>query len=172
MWHSFSDITVINSTITLFIILRTSMMEGSGSLEQQLEATKRKAAEVRARRSDLKKIEELGKHQSLTNSNKCLFHVELNRNDFGGTPYPGQSIHGTFHRRTGPAMGSTRPIRNENATQFGTTDTSAQPIGSERGRIEGILHDVQAFRQREVGQTKPPRVQELSQSFGLRLAYG
>ncbi|XP_068910303.1 spectrin alpha chain isoform X1 [Tenebrio molitor] len=38
----------------------TSMMEGSGSLEQQLEATKRKAAEVRARRSDLKKIEDLG----------------------------------------------------------------------------------------------------------------
>ena len=39
---------------------RTSMMEGSGSLEQQLEATKRKATEVRARRSDLKKIEDLG----------------------------------------------------------------------------------------------------------------
>ncbi|KAI4458396.1 troponin [Holotrichia oblita] len=39
---------------------RTSMMEGSGSLEQQLEATKRKAAEVRARRLDLKKIEDLG----------------------------------------------------------------------------------------------------------------
>ncbi|XP_031333128.1 spectrin alpha chain isoform X3 [Photinus pyralis] len=39
---------------------RTSMMEGSGSLEHQLEATKRKAAEVRARRSDLKKIEDLG----------------------------------------------------------------------------------------------------------------
>ncbi|KAK9736587.1 Spectrin repeat [Popillia japonica] len=38
----------------------TSMMEGSGSLEQQLEATKRKAAEVRARRLDLKKIEDLG----------------------------------------------------------------------------------------------------------------
>ncbi|VEN43034.1 unnamed protein product [Callosobruchus maculatus] len=38
----------------------TSMMEGTGSLEQQLEATKRKAAEVRARRSDLKKIEDLG----------------------------------------------------------------------------------------------------------------
>ncbi|KAK9511531.1 hypothetical protein O3M35_000170 [Rhynocoris fuscipes] len=38
----------------------TSMMEGSGSLEQQLEATKRKAAEVRSRKSDLKKIEELG----------------------------------------------------------------------------------------------------------------
>ncbi|CAG7722925.1 unnamed protein product, partial [Allacma fusca] len=30
---------------------RSSMMEGSGTLEQQLEATKRKAAEVRARRS-------------------------------------------------------------------------------------------------------------------------
>ncbi|CAG9856863.1 unnamed protein product [Phyllotreta striolata] len=39
---------------------RTSMMEGSGSLEQQLDATKRKATEVRARRSDLKKIEDLG----------------------------------------------------------------------------------------------------------------
>ncbi|XP_075227894.1 alpha spectrin isoform X2 [Lycorma delicatula] len=39
---------------------RTSMMEGSGSLEQQLEATKRKATEVRSRRSDLKKIEDLG----------------------------------------------------------------------------------------------------------------
>lgn len=39
---------------------RTSMMEGSGSLEQQLEATKKKAAEVRSRRADLKKIEDLG----------------------------------------------------------------------------------------------------------------
>ncbi|MPC54664.1 Spectrin alpha chain [Portunus trituberculatus] len=36
------------------------MMEGSGTLEQQLEATRQKAAEVRARRSDLKKIEDLG----------------------------------------------------------------------------------------------------------------
>lgn len=39
---------------------RASMMEGSGTLEQQLEATKRKASEVRARRQDLKKIEDLG----------------------------------------------------------------------------------------------------------------
>ncbi|XP_037079829.1 spectrin alpha chain-like [Pollicipes pollicipes] len=39
---------------------RSSMMEGSGTLEQQLEAVKKKAAEVRARRSDLKKIEDLG----------------------------------------------------------------------------------------------------------------
>lgn len=39
---------------------RTSMMEGSGSLEQQLESTKQKALEVRSRRSDLKKIEDLG----------------------------------------------------------------------------------------------------------------
>ncbi|XP_055377124.1 spectrin alpha chain isoform X3 [Condylostylus longicornis] len=38
----------------------TSMMEGSGSLEQQLEALRIKATEVRARRGDLKKIEELG----------------------------------------------------------------------------------------------------------------
>ncbi|EEB17271.1 Spectrin alpha chain, putative [Pediculus humanus corporis] len=39
---------------------RTSMMEGSGSLDQQLEATKSKATEVRARKSDLKRIEDLG----------------------------------------------------------------------------------------------------------------
>lgn len=37
-----------------------SMLEGTGSLEAQLEATKRKAMEVRSKRSDLKKIEELG----------------------------------------------------------------------------------------------------------------
>lgn len=45
-----------------FIIFptRTSMMEGSGSLEQQLDALRHKAIEVRARRVDLKKIEELG----------------------------------------------------------------------------------------------------------------
>lgn len=39
---------------------RASMMEGSGTLEAQLEATKRKATEVRARRADLKKLEDLG----------------------------------------------------------------------------------------------------------------
>ncbi|CAG0895460.1 unnamed protein product [Darwinula stevensoni] len=39
---------------------RTSMMEGTGTLEQQLEATRRKAEEVRERRTDLKKIEDLG----------------------------------------------------------------------------------------------------------------
>merc|ERR550517_1859451 len=36
------------------------MMEGSGSLEEQLEATKRKAAEVRSQKGHLKKIEDLG----------------------------------------------------------------------------------------------------------------
>lgn len=97
---------------------------------------------------------------------------KINRNDFGGAPYLGQPIHGTFNRRIGSAMGPTRPIGNENATQFGTTDTSAQPIGSERGRVKGILNDVQAFRQGEIGQVKPPRIQELSQSFGLRLTDG
>lgn len=42
------------------MFIRSSMMEGSGTLEQQLEATRQKAAEVRARRADLKKIEDLG----------------------------------------------------------------------------------------------------------------
>merc|ERR1712168_604202 len=39
---------------------RSSMMEGSGTLEEQLEITKQKTAQVRARRSELKKIEDLG----------------------------------------------------------------------------------------------------------------
>jgi len=39
---------------------RTAMMEGTGSLENQLEATKKKSEEVRAQRPQLKHIEELG----------------------------------------------------------------------------------------------------------------
>ena len=39
---------------------RTEMMEASGSLEQQLDMLKRKAQEIRAQRSQLKKIEDLG----------------------------------------------------------------------------------------------------------------
>ena len=36
------------------------MMEGSGTLEQQLDATRKKAHQVREHRSELKKIEDLG----------------------------------------------------------------------------------------------------------------
>lgn len=39
---------------------RTSLMDGSGSLEEQFDALYHKANEIRARRGDLKKIEELG----------------------------------------------------------------------------------------------------------------
>lgn len=39
---------------------RAAMMEGSGTLEDQLEATKQKAAEVRSQKGQLKKIEDLG----------------------------------------------------------------------------------------------------------------
>ncbi|KAI5631908.1 spectrin repeat domain-containing protein [Phthorimaea operculella] len=39
---------------------RTSMMEGTGSLEQQLEILRQRALEVRARRADLRRLEELG----------------------------------------------------------------------------------------------------------------
>jgi spectrin alpha len=39
---------------------RSAMMEGTGTLEAQLEATKRKSAEVRNQRAQLKKIEDLG----------------------------------------------------------------------------------------------------------------
>ncbi|XP_026501160.2 spectrin alpha chain isoform X1 [Vanessa tameamea] len=38
----------------------TSMMEGTGSLEAQLAALRQRATEVRARRSDLRRLEELG----------------------------------------------------------------------------------------------------------------
>lgn len=44
----------------MWLLDGSSMMEGSGTLEAQLEATRRKAADVRAKRSDLKKIEDLG----------------------------------------------------------------------------------------------------------------
>lgn len=44
----------------MWLLDGSSMMEGSGSLEAQLEATKSKANDVRAKRSDLKKIEDLG----------------------------------------------------------------------------------------------------------------
>lgn len=39
---------------------RAAMMEGSGTLEEQLEATKRKASEVKSQKGHLKKIEDLG----------------------------------------------------------------------------------------------------------------
>ncbi|XP_026324056.1 spectrin alpha chain isoform X2 [Hyposmocoma kahamanoa] len=39
---------------------RTSMMEGTGSLEQQLAILRQRAGEVRARRADLRRLEELG----------------------------------------------------------------------------------------------------------------
>ena len=40
-------------------VVRSAMMEGTGTLEAQLEATKAKSAEVRANRSQLKHIEDL-----------------------------------------------------------------------------------------------------------------
>lgn len=40
--------------------VRNSLMESSGTLEEQLEATRAKSVEIRARKVDLKKIEELG----------------------------------------------------------------------------------------------------------------
>jgi spectrin alpha len=46
--------------IEFALIFRTSLMDGSGSLEEQFEALCHKANEIRARRGDLKKIEELG----------------------------------------------------------------------------------------------------------------
>lgn len=44
----------------MWLLDGSSMMEGSGSLEAQLDATRRKANEVRAKQADLKHIEILG----------------------------------------------------------------------------------------------------------------
>ena len=40
-------------------------------------------------------------------------------------------------------MGSTRPVGNAHAAQLGTADPGPQPIGCQRRRPQGILHDVQ-----------------------------
>lgn len=41
---------------------RTALMEGRGSLEEQLEAVKRKAGEITAKKESLKAVEERGAH--------------------------------------------------------------------------------------------------------------
>ncbi|XP_067134094.1 spectrin alpha chain-like isoform X2 [Centruroides vittatus] len=48
------------SATRMWLLDGSAMLEGSGSLEVQLEATKRKLIEVKAKKADLKKIEELG----------------------------------------------------------------------------------------------------------------
>lgn len=49
-----------NIIITRVVLCSTSMMEGTGSLEQQLATLRQRAGEVRARRADLRRLEELG----------------------------------------------------------------------------------------------------------------
>jgi spectrin alpha len=44
----------------MWLLDGSAMMEGTGSLEAQLEATRRKAMEIKARRMELKQIEDLG----------------------------------------------------------------------------------------------------------------
>lgn len=44
----------------MWLLDGSAMLEGSGSLEAQLEATRRKAAEIRSMKQELKKIEDLG----------------------------------------------------------------------------------------------------------------
>ena len=43
-----------------FLSNRTSLMEGRGSLEEQLEAVKRKAGEITAKKESLRVVEERG----------------------------------------------------------------------------------------------------------------
>ena len=45
---------------TILYNFRSAMMEGSGTLEDQLEATNQKSVEVRAQKGQLKRIEDLG----------------------------------------------------------------------------------------------------------------
>lgn len=55
------EVTCTNTTCVVCRVSRsTSMMEGTGSLEQQLATLRQRAGEVRARRADLRRLEELG----------------------------------------------------------------------------------------------------------------
>lgn len=57
-----NNCTVVSNTVAVMGISgsSTSMMEGTGSLEQQLATLRQRAGEVRARRADLRRLEELG----------------------------------------------------------------------------------------------------------------
>lgn len=52
------------------MLCSTSMMEGTGSLEQQLATLRQRAVEVRARRADLRRLEELGTPQYYSTPNR------------------------------------------------------------------------------------------------------
>ena len=47
-------------SLSLILLYRTALMEGRGSLEEQLEAVKRKAGDITAKKETLKTVEELG----------------------------------------------------------------------------------------------------------------
>lgn len=57
----------------------------------------------------------------------------------GGGADPGQQIHRTQHRGSGPTVGPTRPAGHEDATQPGTTDpsqvTPQKPVYNEKLRL-------------------------------------
>lgn len=59
------------------------MMEGTGSLEQQLATLRQRAGEVRARRADLRRLEELGMFwKRFTIGYKYIYYAEMSRIEY------------------------------------------------------------------------------------------
>lgn len=140
-------------------VCSTSMMEGSGSLEQQLEATKRKAAEVRARRSDLKKIEDLGAilEEHLILDNRYTEHSTVGlAQQWDQLDQLGMRMQHNLEQQI--------QARNQSGRYFTCffflSIANRQFIARrcQRGRAQRVLDDVQALRQGEVRQAEPPRV--------------
>lgn len=113
---------------------RSCMVEESGTLESQLEATKVSVRPVDnlARRVDLFScVVVLGFSAAQTPGDPCHAQpAEENRgpwSSYGRGTDLGQQIHRTQHSRSGTTVGPTWPTGHENATQPGTTDPSQVP---------------------------------------------
>merc|ERR1712004_911097 len=126
---------------------RAMMMEGSGTLEEQLAAVGIKAHEVANRSSDLRKIEDLGAilEEKLILDNRY-----------------------TEHSTVGPV----EPVGDAHQAQPGAADPGAQPEWRLRGRPQGVQHDVPPLRQGQDRPPRPQRLQVLLASLGLRPSDG
>jgi len=84
---------------------RSAMMEVSGSLEEQLEATKDKAIEVRAQKTQLRQIEEIGgnmEEKLILGEPPRSHHTQSRRSPYPVPPYsvPPVSVPGSGDLRT------------------------------------------------------------------------
>merc|ERR1712117_895924 len=161
---------------------RAQMMEGSGTLEQQLASIGLKAHEVAGRGGDLKKIEDLGAvlEEHLILDNRYTEHstVGLAQEDRGprrrpgGAPHPRQPLHGALHRGAGAAVGPAQPAGHAHQAQPRAADRGPQPVGRDGGHPQGVLHDVPPLRQGQERQAQQQRVQVVPPRPRLRPSHG